>query len=184
MGSASSKNPGLSFRWFLTIVAAVLIGLLTVGGATATAMDETGSVPGNVGIGDANPPVNQPAEAIVTVCTQPALSLSQVQVYWGSYADYTVGILSDDFRIDNAGSEDAYTVFVHGTINTGNVTAVNLPINLNTIAAGGNAVFTMQYQIPETLASGSMFRSTIYLLASDSCGNFYNYPGPYPGPCG
>jgi len=117
-------------------------------------------------------------------CGQPVLNLNQLRVYWASYADYTVGMLSDDFSVDNSGPGDALTAVVNGTINTGGVTAANIPIQLGTIPEGGSVSFTVEYMIPETLGGGQVFRSTIYMFAGDACYNFYNYPEPYPGPCG
>ena len=123
---------------------------------------------------------DSPAMAI-SACGQPALGISQVRAYWASYADYTAGTLSVDESISNAGPGDALSVFVTGTINTNGVLAGNIPITVGTIAGSGSALITVEYVLPQTLVSGGSFKSTVYVFAGDACGNYYNYPGPYPG---
>lgn len=171
MGNGISKSIVRLAAMAVVVGVVLILGNLTV--ATAFGQENTGTT------------TLTAATAIpAATCGKPTLNLNQLRVYWASYADYTAGMLSDDFRVDNSGPGDALTSVVNGTINTGGVTAANIPIQLGTITEGGSVSFTVEYMIPQTLGGGQVFRSTIYIFAGDACYNFYNYPEPYPGPCG
>lgn len=111
-------------------------------------------------------------------CAQPSLSLSKTSTYWGSYADYTAGLLSVDYSIGNgAGTTNAYNVTIAGAVNTNGVTMASATAGGN-IAGGGSAAVTVKYNVPSGVGS---FSSTVYATAKDLCNNSYAYPGAYPG---
>ena len=112
-------------------------------------------------------------------CTQPLLSLNAPQSFWASYADYLNGDLSVSMTLCNTGSTTATNVQIIGSINSNGVT-LTTPLNifLGDIPSGGCASTTVEYRVPQSI---SMFHSIIYVVASDSCGAVYSFPGPYPG---
>lgn len=110
-------------------------------------------------------------------CTAPALSITKTSTYWGSYADYTAGILSVNYSIGNGSAlAGANTVAIAGSINTNGVTMASASSVAN-IAGGGSAPVTIKYNVPSGVGS---FKATVYATAKDLCNNSYAYPGPYP----
>lgn len=111
---------------------------------------------------------------------QPALSLSVTRIYWATYADYTAHKLSVDYRLtDGATSPNAMGVNIVGSNNSNGVILVTaVPLSVGNIMAGGNAGFTLTYELPTGITA---FTASIYATASDPCGDSYAYPGPYPG---
>ena len=108
---------------------------------------------------------------------KPTLALSKIRAYWSSYTAFQAGILSVDYRISNLGSIAASNLVVVGTSNTNGVIFVS-STPVADIPAGGSSAFTIDYKLQGSVTS---FISTIYVVASDPCGNPYAYPGPYPG---
>ncbi|MHB9052773.1 MAG: hypothetical protein ACYC5F_02105 [Thermoleophilia bacterium] len=185
----TSKRGGVRVSFLVILVS--LIGVL----AAQTALAAQGPLPADqpapagqpapaalAGASDGSV-ISGPAAAIAPVCGQPPLSISLVRAYWPSYADYVAGRLSVDDRITNNGPGEALYVYVVGTVNTNGVIAGNIPIDVGTIAGSGSAPLTVEYTLPQTLLAGGSFKSTVYVFAGDACGNYFNYPGPYPGDC-
>ncbi len=105
---------------------------------------------------------------------KPALTLQETQVFWASFADYTIGLLSVSYVVDNAAGPDAYGVSITGTVNTGGVNLVSaVPLSLGNIATGGSASMTLQYDVPVSVTG---FLNTVQASAWDICGNGYTYP--------
>lgn len=110
------------------------------------------------------------------VCTQPQLSLGTPQPFWASFADYEAGVLSVTFSFCNNGANDADNVQLAGSVNTSGVILVTpVPYPIGDIAGGACTDATFQYLIPPGV---SVFKSTIYVTVTDSCGISYAYPGP------
>ncbi len=109
----------------------------------------------------------------------PSLSLYEEDVRWNSFADYQARLLTVDFSIRNRPQgPGAYNTRVVGTDNTsGVITVTTLPLNLGAIDAGSQTSLTLQYLVPDGVAS---FRTTIYATAEDGCGNGYQYPQAWP----
>ncbi len=106
--------------------------------------------------------------------TIPTLSLSLTSVYWGSYTDYTAGLLSIDYSIANSGASNAFNVQItNATATNGVIPVVSLPIPVGDIAAGGSAPVTIQYTVPGGVGS---FVASLIASAEDSRGITYTYP--------
>ncbi|MHB8858206.1 MAG: hypothetical protein ACYC6Z_01790 [Thermoleophilia bacterium] len=110
---------------------------------------------------------------------KPALSLGAPAPRWGSYADYTAGILSVDWTLRNTGSTNARSTTLtcagnsNGVIMNGPATAI-----LGDIAAGGSASGTLRY---EGIVNGGYvvvgsWHTTNTGTALDDLGNLYTYP--------
>ncbi len=108
--------------------------------------------------------------------SKPALSLTKIRVYWADFADYSAHALSVDYRIYNAGP-NAYGPSIVGTANSNGVTGLDATA-MTDIPAGGFSPVTIKYYVSPGVAQ---FTSHIYATASDACGNWYDYPGPFPG---
>ncbi|GBE57999.1 protein TolB [bacterium BMS3Abin01] len=109
---------------------------------------------------------------------KPGLSLSKTNVRWGSYADYQNQLLTVDYRISNSLATAAVDVTIVGSASTNSVTvATPLPLQLGYITIGGNATYSLKYNTPPGVGA---FTTNTYVTARNSCGNFYEYPGPYP----
>lgn len=112
-------------------------------------------------------------------CSAPNLSLSKGATYWATMADYTAGILSQDYSIaNNSATAGAHDVTIAGTVNSMGVTTASTPAPLG-IAAGEARAVTVTYNVPGSVGA---FSTTVYATANDLCMNSYSYPGPYPGP--
>jgi hypothetical protein len=147
------------------------LGLITVlAGVMALIM-----VMGMGGVSSATTPTD-PAGCY---CTQPALSLTKENVYWGSMADYSNGTLSVDYDISNNSDNyaNAKNMQIVGTTNTAGVLSVDHGRNINMVSAGECELVTVKYQVPPAV---SVFSSTVYATTRDQCGNSYSYPGPMP----
>lgn len=113
------------------------------------------------------------------VCgSRPNLDLSVTNIYWASYTDYTNGKLSVDYGVINNSESDAAGAAIVDSDATNGVTPSlePLPLLIGSIpGAGGNASFTMPYNVPAGVPG---FSSIVHATAQDSCGNTYCYPGP------
>jgi len=120
-----------------------------------------------------------PPDPVSCYCTKPALSLSQNNVYWESYAAYTDRILSVDFEVTNDSTNiaNAHDMHVIGTVNTNGVVSTDMGRNINVVTAGECELFTMKYNVPSGVSS---FRSEVHAETQDQCGNSYSYGGPMP----
>ena len=121
--------------------------------------------------------VSAESSFITAAAGKPTLGLSKIRAYWESYTAYLAGTLSVDFRISNSGSIAASNLLVEGTSNSNGVIFLSSTAVAD-IPAGGSAAFTIEYKLQSPVTN---FVSTIYVAASDPCGNLYAYPGPYPG---
>ncbi len=108
-------------------------------------------------------------------CAKPALSLSPPHAYWSSASDYTSGILSVDWTINNgATSPNAVGVQITGSASNNGVTVNSgIPSAAANIASGGSATMTVTYNIP---AGTAWFHTSLTASATDECGNSYTYP--------
>ena len=112
--------------------------------------------------------------------TAPGLTLSKGGVYWASMADYTAGLLSVDYNINNPGSYPVVAADIAGSTATAGVTlATATPVSLGNISGGSSASATLKYSVPQATVS---FLATVYISGMDGCGASYAWPGPYPGP--
>lgn len=121
-----------------------------------------------------------PPDPVSCYCTQPLLSLTKGSVYWGSYTNYTSGVLSVNYDISNnsANYANAHNLKIVGTTNTNGVTLVDNGRNVNMVPAGECELVTVKYKVPSS-GVGS-FSTTVYATTSDQCGTSYSYPGPMP----
>jgi len=113
-------------------------------------------------------------------CSQPALRLTQENVYWGSYADYTNHALSIDYDVSNDSTNyaNAHNLEILGTSNSSGVTSISHGRNVNMVSAGECELVTVKYNVPSGV---SRFSTSVYATTRDQCGNTYDYPGPMPG---
>ncbi len=121
------------------------------------------------------PSETPPGMGLAMTTLQSDVTLSIDAAYWDSMADYQAGILSVNYVINNNSSvADAFDVQIVGTSNTNSVTSADImPVMVGNIAAGGNAGFTLTYNVP----SGVMaFSNMIQAQAQDSNGFTYNFP--------
>lgn len=112
-------------------------------------------------------------------CSQPVLRLTQENVYWGSYADYTNRILSIDYDVsnDSANYANAHNLEIVGTSNSAGVTSIDHGRNVNMVSAGECELVTVKYNVPSGVGS---FSTRVYATTKDQCGTSYDYPGPMP----
>ena len=112
---------------------------------------------------------------------QPNLGVSVAKVYWATYADYQMGILSVDYTMTNHSTGlSAIGVSIVTVVNTNSVILLTTtPVTVGDIAAGASAGFTLEYSLPPGV---TQFMTSIYASASDPTGTVYYYPGPYTGP--
>ncbi|MHB8792772.1 MAG: hypothetical protein ACYC6O_05485 [Thermoleophilia bacterium] len=112
-------------------------------------------------------------------CSQPALRLTQENVYWGSYADYSNRTLSIDYDVsnDSANYANAHNLQILGTSNTAGVTSIDHGRNVNMVSAGECELVTVKYNVPSGVGN---FNTTVYATTKDQCGTSYDYPGPIP----
>jgi|SRR5665811_2150004 len=104
----------------------------------------------------------------------PALALSQLGVYWASYADWLNHLLSVDYRITNSGPGTAYTARVTNASATNGVyLTTQMPLGLGDIPQAGNSPFTLKYYIPTGVTS---FSTTVYSTCQDAGDTDYYYP--------
>jgi len=112
-------------------------------------------------------------------CNEPVLRISYADAYWPSMSAYAARHLSVDYHIDSF--FDVYwDLDVEGTQSTNGVIGIGLselgPLDVMINSTSPN--FTYKYSVPDGVVS---FKTTIYTTAQDSCGNTYEYPGPWPG---
>jgi len=112
-------------------------------------------------------------------CSQPQLSLTQENVYWGSYSDYTNHNLSVVYDVSNnsANYANAHNLQIVGTSNTNGVISVNNGRDVNMVSAGECELVTVKYSVPPGVAT---FNTRVYATTHDQCGTNYDYPGPMP----
>ncbi|MHB1390562.1 MAG: fibronectin type III domain-containing protein, partial [Thermoleophilia bacterium] len=110
-------------------------------------------------------------------CTvgQPTLSLAAPVAFWGSYPNYTAGLLSVTWTVKNTGSTNAVGVAITSSTSTyAPITTVAGWAAVGNIAAGGSGSTVIQYQLPAGFA-GSGFHVLNKASASDCAGNPYTY---------
>lgn len=108
----------------------------------------------------------------------PSLTLSQGAVYWESYADYTIGLLSVDFIMGNGGPGDAEdTNLVYLDSSNGVTPYTGTPVAFGNIKKGQTATATIRYLVPPGV---SFFRTTNYATCLDLAGGLHAFPGPAP----
>ncbi|MHB9052798.1 MAG: alpha/beta fold hydrolase [Thermoleophilia bacterium] len=107
---------------------------------------------------------------------RPGLTVGITGARWVSYADYTNGLLSVDYRISNPGSVPGFNVQVTGSTATDGVSLASsqAPVSLGDISSGSATSFTLKYQVPPGLG---FFRATVLGSAEDGAGVPYSYPG-------
>lgn len=109
-------------------------------------------------------------------CTQPALRLTQENVYWASYADYsqTIPVLSVNYNVSNDSTNyaNAHNMQITGTSNTQEVTSIDHGRNINMVPAGECELVTVKYGVPTGVGS---FMTTLSATTRDQCGTSYNY---------
>ncbi|MFA6000618.1 MAG: hypothetical protein WC828_00675 [Thermoleophilia bacterium] len=112
-------------------------------------------------------------------CSQPVLSLTQENVYWGSYADYTNRTLSIDYDVTNSSTNyaNAHNLQIVGTSNTSGVISIDHGRDINMVSAGECELVTVKYDVPSGVGS---FNTSVYATTKDQCGTSYDYPGPMP----
>lgn len=114
------------------------------------------------------------ANSALCTSNKPSLSMSSASPFWASMADYTAGLLSVTFTIQNSGSDTAYLVKITGSSPNNSVTtSTTMPASVGTIAAGGSGSATVQYNVP---AGTGNFTVNLQASADDGCGNRYTYP--------
>lgn len=111
-------------------------------------------------------------------CGRPDLRLTQGRTYWGSYADYSSGMLSVDYDVSNAGFRAVEAELVGSQPTNGVILGNSLPQPVGEIAPGGHFLFMFKYHVPPGVVS---FNVVTYAVARDLCGATYTYPGPYQG---
>lgn len=126
---------------------------------------------GSGGVGNAT----TPPDPVSCYCTQPDLSVSQSNAYWGM-GDYP-GTLSVDFNISNNSSNyaNAHDLTIVGTTNSSGVLSVDHGRTINMVSAGECELVTVKYGIPGGVGS---FNTHLSAETSDQCGNSYNYGAP------
>lgn len=109
-------------------------------------------------------------------CGRPDLRLGLTGSRWATYADFTGRRLSVDFRVGNAGVDDAYNLSVAGASFTPGVTLESLTgISLGDVTGGTGKMFTVKYQVPADVTS---FRAGVQATVEDGGGIVYGYPAP------
>jgi len=103
---------------------------------------------------------------------QPQLSATSLHVYWGSFADYSDGLLSVGLQFSSSESNAYGTTIISAENSNGVSLATDTPVALGDIEAGGNASVTLKYQVPSGI---EQFRTLLNLTANDDCGNSYSY---------
>lgn len=125
--------------------------------------------------------LNDPEGFLQACNSRPLLSLTTSGARWESFADYQSRLLSVDYEISIGNTGMARNVSFVGSIDTGGVLLYSAsPQQLTGLGTGGQdtaGAFRVKYQVPLDVTS---FRSILFFSAEDSCGNTYDYPGPYP----
>ncbi|MHB8968275.1 MAG: hypothetical protein ACYC57_08450 [Thermoleophilia bacterium] len=94
------------------------------------------------------------------------------------YTLYT-RLLTIDYQAVNGDASWITGIDVLGSHNTCGVYSIDiLAAPGEPVMPGGNHPFTVRYLVPDGVEE---FRTTVYLIAKDSCGNIYQYPGSWPG---
>lgn len=122
---------------------------------------------------------NPGMRSIILNAGRPALSLSAPAPRWGSYADYTAGILSVDWTLHNTGTAIAKSTTLtcvgndNGIIMNGPATA-----SLGDIAAAGSASTTLKYSgfVSGGYTVVGSWHTVNTGTAQDEWGTSYNYP--------
>ncbi len=162
-------------------VSVTLDGVLLVSGCTVSATNASCDVSG---LGDGahtiggsvadysgnSVPIN--GGFTVKTCSEPPqMSLSPVNVYWYSLAEYWASVLTVDFSLSST-TPDLGDITLNGATATHGVTTYSLPPS----PIGQN--FSVKYQIPFGV---TRFSTTLYITVLDACGNSYDFPGPWTG---
>jgi hypothetical protein len=118
--------------------------------------------------------------AAIPCDTTPVLSLGQPAPFWASYADYTAGLLSVTYPVNNIGGATAFNVnLTYSTATNGVTVASALPASAGNIAAGASVPVTVQYSLSPGVAS---FSTTNGATAEDNCGTTHTYGTQPPSP--
>jgi len=146
----------------------------------------TGLVPGTTYTGtltvyDGYANGSSTAISFTTSCTagKPSLRLENPVPYWGSYADYTIGVLSVDWTITNTGADVAKNVVMTSASNSNGITVNSgSPASFGDIAGGGNAGQTITYAgfVNGGYLTVGSWHTNNTATASDECGTGYTYP--------
>jgi hypothetical protein len=82
--------------------------------------------------------------------------VSTGNILWASYADYTAGILSVEYTLQNLEAGCTLNnVMASSTVNSNGVTSINTPVSIGTVAGGGSVGFTIKYDVPAGVSSFS-----------------------------
>ncbi|MCL6105821.1 MAG: right-handed parallel beta-helix repeat-containing protein [Actinobacteria bacterium] len=129
----------------------------------------------NYSAGAGNPeddlPLTQPVAS-----GKPPLTLDLPSPSWASLSDYQAGVLSVTWTVNNTGANEAWSVQLTGSTNTGGVTlASTLPATVGTgdILPGSSGSVTLRYNVPAGVGS---WVSTLSGSAQDGVGTTYTYP--------
>ncbi|MCL6105822.1 MAG: right-handed parallel beta-helix repeat-containing protein [Actinobacteria bacterium] len=107
---------------------------------------------------------------------KPPLTLDLPSPSWASLSDYQAGVLSVTWTVNNTGANEAWSVQLTGSTNTGGVTlASTLPATVGTgdILPGSSGSVTLRYNVPAGVGS---WVSTLSGSAQDGVGTTYTYP--------
>lgn len=111
--------------------------------------------------------------------TSPALTLSTTDIYWPSYASYLERQLAVDYRMANPGSGLCREGQVAANMaSNGVLPLTSFPINLNDMAPGTAAGYSIIYLVPPSVYN---FVSYTYASCIDDGSNVYWFAGPPPG---
>ncbi len=138
-------------------------GAHTIGGSVADRAGNVSPITGSFAVSTGLPPVGKPQ-----------LSLFQVDVFWGSYTDFTMRQLTVRWSVANSGTTDAVHVRITSSINTNGVSLLTpLPVTLGNVAAAGSASTDLKYDVPSGVTA---WQSSTSGSASDTSGYGYLYP--------
>ncbi|HDZ59249.1 MAG TPA: hypothetical protein ENH44_00505, partial [Actinobacteria bacterium] len=103
--------------------------------------------------------------------SRPELTIPWRTAFWGSYGDYTSGILSVNFTLKNSATGTT-AVGVQALVSpaSSGVMAVGLPSDPVDIDTGEQALVLVRYLIPPGVTG---FTTTVYIGCSDTCGGQY-----------
>jgi len=109
-----------------------------------------------------------------TVTAAPSLSLSQAKTYWANFSDYQSRIITVDLRVDNHGPGSVNALTITGVRGSGGAYGVTkMPLQVGSVADGGNAAFTVQWKVPNGISN---FSTSFSGQGLTSDGNSVHYP--------
>ncbi len=111
---------------------------------------------------------------------EPVLGIGNADPFWGSYADYTAGLLSVNYPVNNNGTTIAMNVNITNSSPTDGVTTASaLPVSVGNIAAAASTPVTIQYHVPPGVA---IFRTINGATAQNNCGTEFTFGTQPPSP--